>query len=109
MSNNKRQTLETRIASMLAEYDSTTTFNVIAHELWGNRREGFETNTSWYLTKNADLAQVLDAARGRWEVFKINYLPDARVRDLEDDSCGAGISIHLSVNGTPFLEIRPNE
>ena len=103
----KRQTLETRIAGMLAANEATT-YDVIAHELWGSRREGFETNTSWHLTRNADAAQVLEAARGRWEVFKINYLPDARVRDLADDSCGAGLSIHLAVNGTPFLEIRPN-
>lgn len=103
----KRQTLETRIADMLIA-NGATTFDVIAHELWGNRREGFETNTSWHLTRNADVAQVLEAARGRWEVFKINYLPDARVSDLIDDSCGTGLSIYLSVNGTPFLEIRPN-
>ena len=98
--------LETKISKLISETNTNeeTRFDVIAHELWGNSREGFETNSSWYIATNADLAHVLEAARGRWEVFKVNYLPKARVSDIEDYSCDSCLS--LEVDCVPFLEIR---
>ena len=98
--------LETKIRNLIAETNATneSRFDVVAHELWGNSRDGFETNTSWYLRKGADLQDALEAARGRWEVFKVNYLPKARVCDIEDVNYGDSLS--LEVGCVPFLEIR---
>jgi len=98
--------LETKIRNLIAETNATSEsrFDVVAHELWGNSREGFETNSSWYLKTNATLEEALEAARGRWEVFKVNYLPKARVSDIVDNGWSDDLS--LEVDCVPFLEIR---
>ena len=95
--------LEQKISQLISETESTR-FDVIAHELWGNSKDGFETNSSWYIKQNADLSQVLESARGRWEVFKVNYLPKAKVRDIQDT--GYDNTFSLEVDCIPFLEIR---
>ncbi len=95
--------LENKISQLIGETNATH-FDVIAHELWGNSEDGFECNSSWYLKRDADLSQVLEAARGRWEVFKVNYLPKARVRDIQDT--GYDNTFSLEVDCIPFLEIR---
>jgi hypothetical protein len=98
--------LETKIRNLITETNATneTRYNVVAHELWGNSREGFETNSSWYIKTNATLEEALEAARGRWEVFKVNYLPKARVGDIVDNGWSDDLS--LEVDRVPFLEIR---
>jgi len=98
--------LETKIRNLITETNATndSRFNVVAHELWGNSREGFETNSSWYIKTNATLEEALEAARGRWEVFKANYLPKARVGDIQDT--GYSDDLSLEVDCVPFLEIR---
>ena len=104
----KRATLETVISEFLAQYPENQEFEVIAHELWGNAREGFEANSSWYLSRHADKAQVLSDARGRWEVFKVNYAPSGRVKDISDASySGPEFGCLLECNQVPFLDIRP--
>jgi hypothetical protein len=98
--------LETKIRNLISETQPTNNsrFNVVAHELWGNASEGFETNSSWYIATNATLEEVLEAARGRWEVFKLNYLPGARISDIQDT--GFDSTLSLEVDYVPFLEIR---
>lgn len=98
--------LETKIRNLINETNATdeTRFNVIAHELWGNSRDGLSVNSSWFIAANADIAQVLEAARGRWEVFKLNYLPKARVSDISDT--GFDSTLSLEIDCIPFLEIR---
>ena len=98
--------LETKIRNLITETnpDDDARFDVVAHELWGNSQEGYSTNSSWFITTNADLSQVLEAARGRWEVFKLNYLPKARVGDITDT--GFDSTLSLEVDCIPFLEIR---
>jgi hypothetical protein len=95
--------LENKISQLIGETNATH-FDVIAHELWGNKNEGFETNSSWYLKRNADLSEVMESARGRWEVLKVNYLPRARVKDIQDTGWDSTFS--LEVDCVPFLEIR---
>lgn len=98
--------LETKIRQLINEAnpDANARFEVVAFELWGNAREGFDTNSSWHLRKDADIAEVLEAARARWEVFKVNYLPKARVADIDDT--GFDSTLSLEVDCIPFLEIR---
>ena len=99
-------TLEKRIESELADLKDKS-FSIIAHELWGNLREGYQTNTSWYLARNADFADLLRVARGRWEVFKVNYSPRATIQGLSFD--GDKFTIYVESDGIPFLEIRVKE
>jgi hypothetical protein len=94
--------LEQKISQLIGETNSTH-FDVIAHELWGNNKEGFETNSSWYLKRDADISEVLEAARGRWEVFKVNYLPRAKVKDIQDIGCDN--SFFLEVDSVAFLDL----
>jgi hypothetical protein len=84
---------------------SNEVFDVIAHELMhdGNC---WSTNQSWYLRRDADIESVIESARGRWEVFKENYAPKARVADILDS--GYDENIFLEVDCIPFLEIRPS-
>ena len=95
--------LEQKIKQLISETNATH-FDVIAHELWGNNKDGFETNSSWFIIRNADIAHVLEAARGRWEVFKVNYIPKAKVRDIQDT--GFDSTFSFEVNCIPFLELR---
>ena len=98
--------LETKIRNLITESNATNDarFDIVAHELWGNSRDGFDTNSSWYIKTNATLEEALEAARGRWEVFKLNYLPKARVGDIVDN--GYSDDLSLEVDCVPFLEIR---
>jgi hypothetical protein len=100
--------LETKIRNLITETNATleARFDVMAYELWGNSREGFETNSSWFIAKDADIEEALEAARGRWEVFKVNYCPKARVCDIADTGFDSTLSIE--VDCVPFLEIRPS-
>jgi hypothetical protein len=98
--------LETKIRQLInqAKPDANARFEVVAFELWGNAREGFDCNNAWQIARNADLAEVLESARARWEIFKVNYLPKARVCDLTDS--GFDSTLSLEVDSVPFLEIR---
>jgi hypothetical protein len=98
--------LETKIRNLISETNATseTRFDVIAHELWGNNKDGFDCESSWYIKLDADLSEVIEAARGRWEVFKLNYLPKARVSDISDS--GYDDNLSLEIDYVPFLEIR---
>lgn len=101
-------TLEKKISQLLNEAnpDANARFDVIAFELWGNAREGFECNNAWKIARNADLAEVLESARARWEIFKVNYLPKARVCDIVDVGDLTDRFLSLDVGCVPFLEIR---
>lgn len=84
--------------------DVTGPFEVIAYELWGNKRDGFETNDSWFIRRDADLSELLEAARGRWEVFKVNYSPRATIKGIAFS--GDDRTTYVESDGIPFLEIR---
>jgi hypothetical protein len=100
-----KMTLEKKLISLLCEASQNATFDVVAHELWHDG-EGWSTNSSWYLQRGANLPTVLEAARGRWEVFKVNYCPKARVFEIADTGCES--SLYIEDHCAPFLEIRPS-
>jgi hypothetical protein len=103
----KRQTLETLISSLLSDFPETATFDLTAFELWGNARDGFDCNDSWCVGRDVPRDAVAEHARGRWEVFKVNYLPKARVSDIADINYHAESGLSLEVDYVPFLDIRP--
>jgi hypothetical protein len=98
--------LETKIRNLITETqpNNDSRFDVVAFELWGNSREGFDCNNAWKIATNADIKTVLESARARWEIFKLNYLPKARVGDIQDT--GFDSTLSLEVDCIPFLEIR---
>jgi len=98
--------LETKIRNLIAETNATneTRFDVVAFELWGSAREGFDCNNAWHIARGVELNEALEAARGRWEVFKLNYVSKARVCDISD--IGFNDNLSLEVDCVPFLEIR---
>jgi hypothetical protein len=102
-----KTTLETRIRNMILDSHpaSNEVFDVIAHELMHDGNS-WSTNQSWHLRRGADIESVIESARGRWEVFKVNYAPKARVADIIDS--GYDENIFLEVDCIPFLEIRPS-
>lgn len=96
----RKGTLESKLDELLPEYPS---YAVIAHELWRDDC-GWSVNSSWYLARSCDREEAISHLRGRWEVFKVNYLSNARVSDLIDMGDDQG-SI-LEVGCIPFAEIR---
>ena len=98
--------LETKIRNLITETnpDADARFDVVAFELWGNSRDGFDCNNAWKIARGVELNEALEAARARWEIFKVNYLPKARVSDISDT--GFDSTLSLEVDFVPFLEIR---
>jgi hypothetical protein len=99
----KKMKIETLISKELEE---GSTFQIIAHELW-NDGEGWSVNQSWYMARSSTKEEALIHCRGRWEVFKENYLPRARVMDITFD--GDDEVIYINAESIPFLEIRINK
>ncbi len=102
----KRQTLETAIREILSDFPDSDRFDVYAFELWRDEDGGWSVNDGWRMESNADKETVVRAARGRWEVFKLNYMPRARVADLETDD-NLPYCLRVNAGFTSFLEIRP--
>lgn len=98
--------LETKIRNLINQTNATNEarFDVIAFELWGNSRDGFDCNNAWKIARGVELNEALEVARARWEIFKVNYLPKARVSDITDT--GFDSTLSLEVDFVPFLEIR---
>lgn len=98
----RKGTLESKLDELIPEYPS---YAVIAHELWRDDG-GWSVNDSWYLSRSCDREEAISHLRNRWEVFKVNYHPKARVSDLEDGSWDYESQCILEVNCIPFAEIR---
>lgn len=95
--------LENHLEKLIPEI-STEKFDVIAYELWPDGEDSWSVNDSWRIARNAEKEDILRAIRGRWEVFKVNYLPRGRVCDITVD--GDEDTIYLDCQGIPFLELR---
>lgn len=108
----KRQTLETTIAEILAPvlaHDPAATFDLYGCELWRDETGGWSFNDAFRMVRDASLAEAQETARGRWEVFKANYSPRARVADIDALEWQPGdASLYVECAGMSFLEIRVN-
>ena len=98
--------LETVIAEFLAPYPDTQQFRAIAHELWREAEGGWSSNDRFTIARG-DKQEMLRACRGRWEVFKLNYSPRARVKDLCDIGWDVNHGISLECDFLPFIDIEP--
>lgn len=102
----KRPKLEKAIREILhtgVAIPETELYNVTAYELTHDG-EGWSVNTPFCLGENITFGHVLEIARGRWEVFKINYMPKARVSDIEDVGDFDG-DFELECACVPFIQI----
>ena len=78
----RKNSFQARVASLLSDLSPDARFNIIAFELWRDR-EGWSVNDGWTMARDLSPDEIPDAAYGRWLVFKANYFPRARVRDLQ--------------------------
>jgi hypothetical protein len=97
-------TLKKLIKDVLSDYKGKR-FGVVAFELWGNAKDGFDCNRTFFIASDSDAEGALKAAQGRWNAFKGNYMPRARVKDIRADNPGEGI-LYFDCSCVPFLEIR---
>lgn len=99
----RKNSIEAKLDSLLPEYPS---FDVIAHELQHDG-ESYSTNDSWFLARGCDREEAIGHLVNRWHVFKANYAPRARVRDLSDANwSGDEFPSLLEVDCIPFAEVR---
>lgn len=99
--------LETKLEQLIPKGDGP--FDVIAYELTQDGLPGegasWSVNTPFRIASSCDRAEAISHLRHRWEVFKVNYLPRARVKNLcdigYDETCAM-----LEVDCTAFAEIR---
>lgn len=101
----KTQTLEQRLETLLPAWPS---FNIQFHELWREAEGGWSVNDSWTPYKDATREETIGHLRHRWQVFKANYLPKARVRDLTDIACCDDDCL-LEVDCTAFATLTQGE
>lgn len=98
----RKNSIEAKLDSLLPQFPS---YDVIAHELWADG-DGWSVNDSWHLARGCDREDAISHLANRWQVFKANYAPKARVRDLIDYSCDEESGSLLEVDGIPFAEVR---
>lgn len=94
--------LETKLESLLPQGDGP--FDVTAFELTHDG-EGWSVNTPFRIGKRMDRAETIYTLRQRWEIFKVNYLPKARVSDLADTGYTDGVC-NLEVACTAFADVK---
>jgi len=104
----RKNSFQARVASLLSLSDvpPDARFNLIAFELWRDR-EGWSVNSGWTpgWGREISLEEIPDAAYGRWLVFKANYFPRARVRDLQwEDGLDS-----VTYQGISVLELRARD
>jgi hypothetical protein len=97
-------TLKKLIKEALSDYKGKR-FDVVAFELWGNTRDGFDCNSSFFIARGVDIDGAIEATQGRWHVFKANYMPKARVKDIDFEKPINDI-LCFECSCVPFLEIR---
>lgn len=107
-----RHTLEARALDLLRPlslHDSTL-YTLRAHELWRDCDGGWSSNDRFTLARDVDLAEALRAIRRRWEVFRANYAPRARISDVDtlDAWHDYRDAAHLSLEaaGLAFVDIE---
>lgn len=103
----RKPRLETVISAMLADYPADTRFRIMAHELWADGEGGLSSNDRFQIARDVPRDDVPEICRGRWEVFKINYCPKARVSDLSDIGYDPAYGVNLECAGLSFVDIEP--
>lgn len=98
----RKGTLEAHLDAILPDWPE---FTIYFWELWRDSEGGWSVNDGWRAYSNADREETIEHLRARWEVFKLNYLPKARVQDLAIEH-GNDEYVALEVDFTSFAELR---
>lgn len=99
----RKNSIEAKLDSLLPQFPS---YDVIAHQLTHDGCS-WSVNDSWHLARGCDREEAISHLANRWHVFKVNYAPKARVRDLSDANwSGDEFPSLLEVDGIPFAEVR---
>ena len=106
----RKNSLEARAVDLLRPFslDPSTRYTLRAHALTHDG-EGWSSNDRFTIARDVDLSDALDAIRGRWEVFRTNYSPRARVSYLESFDGyqhDNEIADLWSVDCLPFLDLE---
>lgn len=107
----RRNSLEARALDLLRPFSlhHSTRYTIRAHELTHDGT-GWSSNDRWTIARDTDLAGALEAIRGRWETFRVNYAARARVQDLdaphERHRFADQVLDHWEAAGLPFLDIE---
>jgi hypothetical protein len=100
----RKNSIEAKLDSLLPQFPS---FDVIAHELWADGEGSYSVNDSWHLARGCDREEAIGHLANRWQIFKANYAPKARVRDLTDENySGPEFPALLEVDCIAFAEVR---
>lgn len=97
----RKNSIEARLDALLPNWDK---FDIIRHELWGESEGGWSVNSSSYMARGADREETISHLANRWEIFKLNYLPKARAKNIID--IGDGDLVCLEVDCTAFCDVR---
>jgi hypothetical protein len=81
---------------------------VVAYGMMRDECGGWSVNTPFCIARDVSALEALEAVRGRWEVYKVNYSPRARVSALADTSDQPGVCEWEEAQ-TPFLRIEKLE
>lgn len=76
--------LEKVMEEILKSFGAEGTFTLWAHEL-AHDGQGWSSNDRWKILTEGTFNEAVAAARGRWEIFKLNYSYRARVKDIDCD------------------------
>lgn len=96
-------TLEKLIAPHL---DLAKTYSLRAFELWGDG-DGYSVNSAWTFERDLTPKEALRAARDRFEIYKVNYAPKARIKDLDIE--WNDLSFSLVHDKLPVIEFYETE
>lgn len=110
MKPHRPHTLEARALDLLRPFSlhDSTRYTLRAHALTHDG-EGWSSNDRFTIAQDVDLAEALRSIRARWEVFRVNYSPRARVKGLETlgltEFTGEIIDL-WEVDMLPFLDVE---
>lgn len=106
----KARTLEQTISAMLelAEFPEGSRFDVVGFELTHDG-EGWSVNQPFTMRADVEADEIPAIARGRWEIFKQNYMPRARVKDIAFLDSGSETDCEIECGGLAFITIRKRE
>lgn len=104
-------TLEARALDLLRPFSlhDSTRYTLRAHELTHDGIS-WSSNDRFTIARDVDLPAALEAIRGRWEVFRLNYASRARVSDLdaphERHEFAGEMLDHWEAAGLAFLDVE---
>jgi hypothetical protein len=101
--------LEPTLLSLLHDASPETpalglSFKVIAYEMT-MEDSSWSVNSPFCILRDGDLTALLETVRGRWETFKVNYCPRARVSSIHDIEDYHTNVMELEAEGIPFLQV----